>query len=555
MSKIGDLFVKLGLKKDDYSRGLKEAGNETQSFGSVVKGIASKGAIAFAAITTAVAGVISAIKNLSVQNQALGDAWGRMSASMTASWDALKTSIASMDFTHFFSNMREAGRLARELYDASDALGEIGTSYDISLASQAKHIAELKVALRDVGSTDEQRLAAGRELVSIYDKLEKNPTRGLERFSDANLDVMAGKLGFNLKDATEGQIAATRKEVENFFVWLGTEAGEAFNSAYAAAYKDPSKMYAVTTTAQNFGLSDNYRTMLWNYQARVGDKDREAMAEAVVSAYRQQAKATEETSRIQTMMNSILAKDGGGSGGGTKEKTLEEMQREYQQIAREAAAELAEVAAADAEVAAMADQMAADIGNTIPDYMTQYEQEMADGLKTWIDETNTMLERQAYINEEAKKLSDEFTDAIVSGYVDGMQTLTDQLFGLEDVNPGAILQALLSPLADMVIQMGKLEMEAGVGMLAIKKGFTSMNPYVMLAAGAALVMLGSAVKSGLGAIAQGGSSAGYASTYSGGESGSGTQTIATEMTIYVEGRISGRDIVLSGQKTVSSWNR
>ena len=546
MSKIGDLFVKLGLKKDEYSRGLKEAGNETRSFGDVIKGITSKGAVAFAAVATAVAGVISAIKNLSVQNQALGDAWGRMTASMTASWDALKTSIASMDFTHLFSNMREAGRLARELYDASDALGEIGTSYNISLARQAKHIAELKIALRDVGKSEEERLAAGRELEKIYQDLEKNPTRGLERFSNANLDAMAGKLGFNLKDATEGQIAATRKEVEDFFVWLGTEAGEAFNSAYAAAYKDPAKVYAVTTAAQDFGLSDNYRAMLWNYQAKVGDKDREAMAEAIVSAYRQQAKAIEETSRIQTMMNSILAKDGGGSGG-TQGETWEDKESSFDFAkALETADKIvdARIKQREAALKELQDAMDADFA----DFDSQLAEDM-DKL------TQEIVQPFEDANEEMIRLGNEFKEAVIDGFANGIQELTDQLFGLEEANPGAIFQSLLTPLADMAINEGKILMASGEGIEAIKSALESLHGVAAIAAGAALVALGSAVKSGLGAIAQGGSSSGYASTYSGGDSGSGTQTIATEMTIYVEGRISGRDIVLSGQKTVNSWNR
>ena len=151
-------------------------------------------------------------------------------------------------------------------------------------------------------------------------------------------------------------------------------------------------------------------------------------------------------------------------------------------------------------------------------------------------------------------MADEFTESVVSGYADGIQTLTDQLFGLEDMNPAAVLQALLTPFADLAINEGKILMAAGLGIEAIKTALRDLNGPVAIAAGAALIAVGSAVKSGLAALAQAGGSAGYASTYNG-ASGSGTQTFATEMTIYVEGRISGRDIVLSGQKTVNQWNR
>ena len=33
MGKIGDLWVKLGLKKDEFSKGLKEAGDEVSGSG------------------------------------------------------------------------------------------------------------------------------------------------------------------------------------------------------------------------------------------------------------------------------------------------------------------------------------------------------------------------------------------------------------------------------------------------------------------------------------------------------------------------------------------
>ena len=119
MGKIGDLWVRLGLKKDDYTRGLKEAQREGEGFGKSVAALGSKAKIAFAAVAAAVTGVIAAVKDLAKQNQALGDAWNRMSSGMAASWDTFKTAIATMDFTNLLSNMREANRLARDLYNAA----------------------------------------------------------------------------------------------------------------------------------------------------------------------------------------------------------------------------------------------------------------------------------------------------------------------------------------------------------------------------------------------------------------------------------------------------
>ena len=57
--------------------------------------------------------------------------------------------------------------------------------------------------------------------------------------------------------------------------------------------------------AQNAGMSDSYRAMLWNYQGAVGDKDRLAMEEAVVAYYNQEAKLSDETFKIRKQIQSI----------------------------------------------------------------------------------------------------------------------------------------------------------------------------------------------------------------------------------------------------------
>ena len=68
MGKIGDLFVRLGLKKDGYSKGLKEAKTEATGFGSklgtVLKGVAA----GFGVVGVAVGVVTKALGTLSRQN-------------------------------------------------------------------------------------------------------------------------------------------------------------------------------------------------------------------------------------------------------------------------------------------------------------------------------------------------------------------------------------------------------------------------------------------------------------------------------------------------------
>ena len=113
-----------------------------------------------------------------------------------------------------------------------------------------------------------------------------------------------------------------------------------------------------------------------------------------------------------------------------------------------------------------------------------------------------------------------------------------------------------SSLKYQVLDMeGEILMAQGVGVEACKEALSKLNGVPALAAGAALIAIGAAAKSGLKALA-GGAGATTATTYTGATSTAAqTQTIQTEMTITVQGRLRGSDIYLSGQKAVNSWSR
>ena len=121
----------------------------------------------------------------------------------------------------------------------------------------------------------------------------------------------------------------------------------------------------------------------------------------------------------------------------------------------------------------------------------------------------------------------------------------------------------LSPLADVIIRVGRIAIETGVAILGIKKALESLNPFVAIAAGTALVALGTAAKKGLSNIGSeigggyspntsfsgGGSYAGASSQY--GYASYRTQSVDVNVT----GRISGQDIVLASDKYLKNKSR
>lgn len=516
--------VIIGADTSNFDKGVKKAKSELVEFEKVATAPFRTAATAAAAFAAAVAGVAKAISVLSEQNQRLGDEWGRLTAGMAASWDTFKTAIANTSFSGVLSEMREASRLARDLYDAQDAMGEIGTAYNIALARQMPLINSLTLKLRDATATEQERVEAGQELLRIYEELESNPTRGLLNVSDAALDKIAGKLGYRLKGASEEALDATRREVEDFFVWLGSEAGESWSAAYAEAAADPAKLMQTNINAQNAGLSENMRALLFNYQTKVGDKDRVAMEEAVTAYYEQQAKYSGETLRIQTQINSLKASEEKGAA-----KSQKEALKSIKDEAKAAAAEIAEVTAAD-EAMEQAGNAAYEAWRRLNNMETQpfdntelqmYAESLREVVKyeaSMVDETELLqgtLDRlQDKINgtlskseELATIFSEELVKSIESGLVSAFDALADAIGGVTEGGFENVAKALIEPLADMAIRVGTLIMLSGTSIEALKDSLVGFFGGSAILAGGALIAVGVAAKAGLASLANGSYSA------------------------------------------------
>ena len=523
----------------DVKQGLKDIGRDASEFGGAMKTAMGKGAAAVAAVTAAVAGTIAIIKDLAQQNQALGDAWERTCEGMKGAFDSFKTAVANMDFTNLFTNMREASRLARDLYDARDGLGEVQTSYNIALARQQKTINQLRLDMADMSKTEEERVAAGNKLLKIYEDLEKNPTRSLLNISEKSLDVIANKLGYTLKDLPEEELKKTRRYVEQFFIWLGTEAGEAWNSAYGAAFADPAKLWQTTINAQNAGLSDAYRAMLWNYQCAVGDKDREAMEQAIVAYYNQEAKYSEETLKIRKQINSLQV------AGAKQDETAA---AKAAAAAKKQQEELKKIADIHAKWSWMGSVSTEGI-------QSPQGSVMGPSLSILPQQVDTALFKETFLAQlgeikvaigfeaDTQKIHDITNE--VTSLVQNAVTRTSEILGnlVGTLAAGGdawgdFKNAALSAFGDMAIAVGKIAVSAGVATLGIKAAFESLNGYAAIAAGAALIALGAAVKSSLSAVASGDYSAsggGYSGGYSSSSSDNGYET--REVYVNVNGTL------------------
>lgn len=186
--------------------------------------------------------------------------------------------------------------------------------------------------------------------------------------------------------------------------------------------------------------------------------------------------------------------------------------------------------------------------------VSDYAIEEQNSLDLADDAAQTALDNLQKDQERAAELIGMLRDAITESLYNSTQTITDALTGLEDIDSGTLAKAILQPFADMAKQMGAFIIAEGTAIIAAKAAVK--NPYTAIAAGAALIALSAAMTSGLNAIAS--STGGRSSAMSSGGSSAGTpesSTINTEMTIYVKGKISGRDILISGEKSKKYYDR
>lgn len=133
-------------------------------------------------------------------------------------------------------------------------------------------------------------------------------------------------------------------------------------------------------------------------------------------------------------------------------------------------------------------------------------------LESALVQANGILNQKA---NEAKLMAIEFNEqmtTIVQGGLQNMAIGIGQALGEAITNggnlAGALASVVLGTLGDMAIQLGTLAIKMGITLEGIVTALKSLNPVVAVAAGIALIALGTVVKSAAGNIAKGGKGGG-----------------------------------------------
>jgi hypothetical protein len=595
MGKIGDLWVRLGLKNDEFTKGIDKSKKKTEELQKPIGGVKEAfnglkaGALAvWAAIGSAVVGFGKEMINTT---NAIGDAWGRMTAGLTAGWKTFVQAVSNFDFNGFIGKFREATAAAVELQNALDAEFESSNSIKIQKALMSDELEELRISMRDQTKSYKERLAAAEEYMRKVTPIYQQEVR----LANELLDAWQGKwlAGTSLTDN-----AGTREDLMKFLVDYGkdrqlaskvarylelegerelgwgsilTNSGRANQKAVDIARGKSQEHQGLRNWLKQYGADNGYNNFIGElanvYENWRGDDDTKPLVDAIVAAGNAQAGLNRETRQIQNIQNSILA---------AIEKEGEPVRELLAQARADMEATLAEdMALLDKanelrmsmeanplpKMSAEAQQMINELA--APDFFSddwlQGQKENLDELKNKLGELGLAAQQAssdtaAQVSSDAMEITLDFSDAIISSLGGGFQALTDMMMGLDGADTKQVMAAFIQPFADTMKNMGALIMSAGLATAKLKLSFA--NPAGAIAAGAALMALGAMVSSGVQSMLANPTGGGSGSTASyGGNSTPALHNYESTLTVEVVGRLSGNDILLSGKRTQEKLRR
>ena len=601
MSLLGNIWVKLGLRSDDFNKGMDKAHSRAEKFGTAVGKIGAKMVLAWAAVGVAVTRMFKAsVENYQQQeaaNRKLQNALRNTGSAIGTNYDELKryaselqrvngfaddatmnamatlttfrnvqgdvfkeTIRAAQDMAAFMGTdlnsavqqlgkaleapetgllaLRRAGVVfSKETQDGIKALVKEGKTYEAQLlileevhkrfggaaAAQAETAAgqwqRVKNAFGDlteyIGRSSEasrglarglaetlefadriisaKSLSAWQKFWAIINSGSKAATEALEA-EDAERDRVAA----NVKRHTDTVMAGVRS-VEDARAALAKQE-QIYNEAQAKGWKD--------RAAESKGAVDAL-----NAYITAADEQAERDRQAAAAAAKEQAEWAKQHSGILNQLKDEIA---------AKEQLLN-MANDHTEIARlqEELRLLKERQKYITDGISTATIGAVKApGNGVAEATVPISIDTTP-LQHSTDEVDDFIDKLKKQQEKVEDISNGFASALQNGMLDALDELAVAI-GSGEWDTGAMLKALVTPLADMAISAGVIISGLGEAIQAMKTSLTTLQGPVAIAAGAALIAAGVAAKAGLAAIARNGGSgstsgsAGNPYTYAGG---------------------------------------
>ena len=505
MGKISDLWVRLGLKKNEFDKGMDDAAKKTEKTGGRMTKMLSAVKAGWVAVGAA---VLSFGRQMIEATNRVGDAWNNTLAGVKAGWQSVLADISNYkpDFSSFrnfikgewkwikdtFSNAGDAYDAGKAMAKAFDAEFELENSLRIQRAKISGELADLQVEMRNTALSPEARKAATERYRALLEPLYKAEIETRKNMLDEAVKAWLAGTGVN----------ATTQEVSDFFANYGIDA-----EAAAAANPELARVY----------------------ETRKGDKTNQPIFDAITKLAIAEGGLANELKLVNRTSNII-------------DKLIAD-----QIIDKDELMQLGQTMMDD-----FADDMEIEEVELPPIKGPEID---TSGLDKYDERLKQFVKDYEELQGELAQLNGMLEQSIVSAMSNGLQAITDLMFGLEGADASQVLAGILSPFADTMTQLGEMLIAEGIAIKAFKESLKDLNPAVAIGAGVALLAVGAALRSGIQKLGSTAGGSAATSSYSGGTSSPEIQNYESTLTVEVVGRISGSDIILAGQNQQNKWNR
>ena len=247
MGKIGDIWVRLGLKKNDFDAGLKKADSDIKGFGAGVGKMGSAAGAALKGIAGAAGlavGGIEAFNKMITANETNNDKWENTMRAMNNVVNEFFSALTSGDFTGFQNGLDGIARKARETAEALRQIDDAQTVYGLFSTENRAAFNEALVTIRDKNASPEAVEAAKKNIEDIIaEQTEQNEVLAQKAITAAS-NIIAQRGNINASDITEVDI----KDMLNIALdrqgGIRSEELERQYDEYVMAYKNLRAQYS-----------------------------------------------------------------------------------------------------------------------------------------------------------------------------------------------------------------------------------------------------------------------------------------------------------------------
>lgn len=251
--KLGDLFIKLGLQKGDFDKGIDDAKKKTGGLGGSFKQLGTMAAGVWAAVGV---GAVFAFNKIKDSTDTLSTRWEVFMGGMTGATNEFFRSLAVGDWSNFIDNMKEAVRVGREYQSMLDEIEEQGRALSVQEANKLKENTQLEIDAANKSLSLETRKAAAEKRI-------KNE----EELADIRIKL-AQKVYENEKMITQQQTRLSAEQVERVvsdFDSIDKQKAKSINEYYDELKK------TVSNLSGEFGEKSIEEKLLKGFEIR-GDK-------------------------------------------------------------------------------------------------------------------------------------------------------------------------------------------------------------------------------------------------------------------------------------------